>query len=276
MIDGMVVQITRSCNLKCAFCLSSSGIPDPNEITAEQIIEYLEKNPQIHFVTITGGEPLSGYARAKTEAVADYVFRNMNRYMIRINTNGTFAPIAEAAYDQMHKLVYQVSLDGMREDHDAVRGKGVFDKACGFIREAKDLGARAHVMSVITENRSMESIKELIDFCKNDLGVTPKFQILSQVGRGKDLNKPKMSHQEIVDTVNAMGGECRPLIHKCDTILHVGSGGRIAFDNKGNVIPCPYLSNYSIGHISENLSEEEIRQRMTAKIGGLTCYNAQS
>ena len=54
--DGLYIELTRKCNLRCAHCLL--GEPQDVTITPEIIDSFLSQTSSISILTIGGGEPL--------------------------------------------------------------------------------------------------------------------------------------------------------------------------------------------------------------------------
>lgn len=264
MITSCVFEISKACNLSCPYCLSRSGVPNENELSIEEIKAFFDKFPLLSNVKITGGEPFMPCTYEKTIAIARYCVERGIK--VQINTNGTFDIPNFDLNPQLINL--QVSLDGMKEVHDASRGEGVFDKTVEFIRTMKSKGYTVHTMSVVVEP-NWADIETLINFIKYDLEIESKFQIVSPVGRAENLGIDAFKFDTIVNTINQMGGNCRQRIVSCQMTLGNGSS-RIAFDDLGNIIPCTYMGDYKFGHISQ-FNEFRTRLQMKNIMGSKTC-----
>ena len=120
---GLTIDITTKCNLKCKHCRTDSI---SHEFTLDEIKQIAEKckkySPRVIF--ISGGEPL-----VRKDIVEVVKILKQISPLICINTNATL--INEELLNQLIDagLNYiQVSLDGIEEMHDAVRGKGMYKK----------------------------------------------------------------------------------------------------------------------------------------------------
>lgn len=122
-------QLTGRCNLACRFCGQTKGMlaAEERELPVEtwrNVADSLEKSARAAGVTpevmLWGGEPLlyRGFAE-----LAELLSRR--GFRVGMVTNGTlinrFAPVLREFLDVIH-----VSVDGMEEAHDRVRGRGVF------------------------------------------------------------------------------------------------------------------------------------------------------
>ena len=80
---------------------------------------------------------------------------------------------------------YQVSLEGLRERNDAVRGAGHFDRVMDFLAEPRRRGLRTHVMLTLTA----ENLDDVLPLGEQLRGLTTRFTFnrLSQVGNAADM-----------------------------------------------------------------------------------------
>ena len=112
------IDVTDNCNLRCGHCYHFHGKDDfeKEELSIDiwkKRFDDLHKQG-IRFVLLVGGEPA---LRSDVLMLAHEIFP-----FVYVITNGTiFIP------KEFDHLLY-VSLDGMRETNDSIRGAGVFDK----------------------------------------------------------------------------------------------------------------------------------------------------
>jgi len=85
-------------------------------------------------------------------------------------------------------LYFQVSLEGLASHNDAVRGAGHYDQTMRFLREARTLGLRTHVMLTLTH----ANIGDVLPLGEELRRLTCRFTFnrLAQVGRGAELAGP--------------------------------------------------------------------------------------
>ncbi len=124
-------QLTGRCNLACSFCGQSRGmlasrkgdlLPEVWLKAAAELKESARAAGKQPEIMLWGGEPLlyEGFG-ALAEQLSNDGFR------LGIVTNGTL--LAEHASTLARTMdVINISLDGLREAHDRVRGEGVFDR----------------------------------------------------------------------------------------------------------------------------------------------------
>jgi len=125
-------QITDRCNLRCRHCYIGDGLHQ--DLPLGKIFKVLKEFEEIQGLRLllSGGEPLlHPHFWDINEIVREYPFRSI------LLSNGTLITKDIAKRLRVHEV--QVSLDGMREGHESIRGEGTFDKtlqAIGHLQEA--------------------------------------------------------------------------------------------------------------------------------------------
>jgi MoaA/NifB/PqqE/SkfB family radical SAM enzyme len=261
MISNAIVIISNWCNLRCPQCLQDAGVKYENELPVDELIKFLDSFPHMKAIKITGGEPFGSPTYTKTYTLAKHAIDK--GWKVNINTNGTFSiPNFDLPSD---RVSFQISLDGLKEIHDSIRGKDTFDKAVEFIENQKHKGYEIKIMSVIMEQYTAESIERFIKFVCFNFGVRPEFQIVGYVGRNS--LKPDIG-EDVLSALRRLHCQCRPRLTYCPTIHTVGE--RVAIDEFGNIIPCPMLGKYKFGTIYD-YDETKVKQEMHDKILNCTC-----
>lgn len=129
----LMVEITDRCNLSCAHCYlgDTTGIDLPVE-TVEPLLQEFESMGGLRLV-VTGGEPMlhPGFERINSLA-AGRSFRSI------LVTNATL--LDEKAASTLEFQEVQVSLDGMEEGHDFIRGGGSFSERSQGYRFTPECG----------------------------------------------------------------------------------------------------------------------------------------
>lgn len=121
------------CNLACPYCYErdygvDSQIDIINEKNMKKIIDFLKKK-EINSIALYGGEPLLKRNKKILEPLLKYI--SSKKGSVNVTTNGT--EILEYS-DFMHQgciSTLQITMDGMKEEHDKYRvskkGHGSFD-----------------------------------------------------------------------------------------------------------------------------------------------------
>lgn len=157
-------KITHRCNLQCAACpFWRQTVPDIPYERALQVLDRLEALG-VRLLIIEGGEPFLWRDGAKR--LEDLVRESRRRFFfVGVVTNGTL-PIETSAD------VVWVSVDGLRETHDRLRG-GSFDRAMAHIR---DSGHSKILANVTFNSANWRETPELIRFLSRRVkGITIQF-----------------------------------------------------------------------------------------------------
>jgi MoaA/NifB/PqqE/SkfB family radical SAM enzyme len=265
MYNSFTVILSNHCNLRCPYCLQDATLVKGREISAQELIHFFNSDKvDLQDLKLTGGEPLSPQVYSKTKALVEYALSKGIK--TQVNTNGTYDLVDDF---ESGLLTFQVSVDGLREDHDNFRGKGVFDKALKFIETQQSKGHRIKVMRVIQEDYSLEEINKFIDFFINNFNLHPFFQPVAKSGRGKDYREKDISFDgELEGLLSNKKCKSRGVKTECGTPK--GIYDKCGIDQFGNIIPCPLLQQYKFGTIY-NFNEKRIRNEMALRTSKCTC-----
>ena len=156
-------HIIHRCNLHCTHCYQEDNIGELPFSTLEQLYrQYLEFCWAMHYkghINLTGGEPL----------LSEHLFSLLDLFeksdtTFGILTNGTCITPENAAKLAEYKCLrfVQVSIDGTKDTHDSIRGKGSFDRTCEGLKYLQREGIQT--MAAFTCHR--RNYKELSDVIK--------------------------------------------------------------------------------------------------------------
>ena len=133
-LQAASLRVTMACNLRCKQCYAIAGKKLEDELSLSEIKNLIDQLKELGTIRIffTGGEP---FARPDILEILKYA--DQNGFAIYISTNGTLiVPKTTRELKRLrHLRTFQVSLDGLEELHDSIRGvKGTFKKAIQTIR----------------------------------------------------------------------------------------------------------------------------------------------
>ena len=156
------LQITDRCNLRCKHCYI--GDASSHELSADQFENILTEFGEMQGlrVLITGGEPL---LHSDFQAINDM----LPRFMVRkvLFSNGLL--ITGVLLDNLHVDEIQISIDGLEQAHDSLRGKGSFRRAMDAITLCRGKGVEVSV-STMVHKKNLDDIARM-DRLFRDLGV---------------------------------------------------------------------------------------------------------
>jgi radical SAM protein with 4Fe4S-binding SPASM domain len=147
-------HITDRCNLRCAHCYQESYTGEELEFRdllhiLDQFRELLDRwqcggGQRVRgHVTVTGGEP---FVRSDFPDLLEVLAARRDRCTFAILTNGSFIDASLAR--QLQRLApafVQVSIEGVPESHDRVRGSGSFARTVAAIQTLVRHGIRTFV-----------------------------------------------------------------------------------------------------------------------------------
>lgn len=199
----VVWNCTRRCNLRCVHCYSESrDVRHPGEMTTDEGFALLEDLAEFGCpaVLLSGGEPLMRGDLLELIARA-------GRLGLRVvlSTNGTL--IQQDLADRLRRAgigYVGVSLDGMREANDSLRGvKGAFDLALGGIRNCIRAGLKVGLRFTISQ-RNVGGIDAIFDLVRDENISRVCFYHLVYAGRGASLAAADLDHRatrRVVDLI---------------------------------------------------------------------------
>ena len=177
-------HVTQACDLHCKHCYDRSTI---SPLTLDQGITILDQfrefvlEQRVHGqVTFTGGNPLL-YAHFE-ELYKEAAKRN---FTIAILGNPTTRTVIESLQQIQPLSFYQVSLEGLQEHNDSIRGEGHFQRIMEFLEILKDLSIYSMVMLTLTRE-NMGQVLELAEILRGKVDLFT-FNRLSQTGEGAAL-----------------------------------------------------------------------------------------
>lgn len=136
------LQVTSRCNLRCRHCYL--GDERPLDLPLDSVRTVLKEFEDMQGlrVLITGGEPLlhSRFPEIN-DLLQDFFLRKV------LFTNGTLLKKEVLRTLKVHEI--QVSIDGMQEAHDSIRGDGTWAVSIGAIRSAIDSGFDVSVSTMV-------------------------------------------------------------------------------------------------------------------------------
>lgn len=181
-------HITQVCDLHCKHCYDRSI---RQEVSFEQAIKVLDdfwnfcKSMNVDGqVTFSGGNPL-----LHPRFFDIYYEAHERGFQLAIAGN----PVSEEKIQRLLEIAkpvfYQVSLEGLKEENDFIRGKGNFDNVINFLSILKKYNIYSMVMLTLTE-RNIDHVIPLANFLKDKVDLFT-FNRLAPVGEGATLRLPE-------------------------------------------------------------------------------------
>jgi selenobiotic family peptide radical SAM maturase len=180
-------HLTNACELSCLHCYDRSNRQTVCLADAERVLDDLLafcRGRRVRGqVCLTGGNPF--LHPSFTEIYAAAAARG---FPVSILGN----PVPESRLREIATIFppvyYQVSLEGLPETNDRIRGEGHFDRVVRFLSLLRAAGIPSHVM--LTLHR--ENLDEVLPLSERLRGAVDRFSFtrLSQAGEGEELPLP--------------------------------------------------------------------------------------
>ena len=162
----LALHVTSNCLLHCEHCYfrNYTNTNTSKEISLEAIQNICADFMSTEFplnkysIILSGGEPL---LYSKFEQLCDLVREFQDH--VRLSTNGILIPKYIDIFEQNDGIM--VSIDGDRETHDRIRGKGSYDKAIKALECLQEHGIN-HSIGVALCKLNFHCIDHLIELCK--------------------------------------------------------------------------------------------------------------
>ncbi len=274
----MLISPTMRCNYRCAGCYAGNyGSEDdmPPALFDRVLCEAKELTTK--FFIILGGEPLV------YRPLLD-IFEKHRDAPFQVYTNGSLIDETMARrLAELGNVAPQVSIDGFREETDARRGRGTFDRALKAMDHLREAGCIFAFSSVVTkDNVDAVTSEEFIDLMIEKGCLYGWYFLYMPVGRDPDLNNmPTPEQRNQLRLAGKRFRETKPILLADfwnDAPLTGGciSGGRTYchINHKGDVEPCIFVH-----FATDNIKEVSLAQALNSPFfKGLRkmepfCYN---
>jgi len=252
-ITVLQINLGRRCNLACAHCHVEAGpkrTEELSELVNQQLIELIQRFPQIQTVDLTGGAPEMNYGfkplveAARATGKEAIVRSNLTIYFVE-----GFKDIPE--YCAQHHLRIVASLPCYLEDNvDGMRGSGVFNTSIRALQWLNQLGYGqdpslaldlvynpqlpiTEKFALPPEQRKLEQaykcyLQEKFDVVFNNLFTITNLPI----GRTKQYLQQRDLHQPYLHFLEAN--------YNANTVEHVMCRNQLSVDYLGNIYDCDF------------------------------------
>jgi MoaA/NifB/PqqE/SkfB family radical SAM enzyme len=152
ILRHIYINVLEKCNLRCKMCYTRKTSPI---LSKDEILRFVKKYQKAHIletVTFCGGEVFS---LSYFPTLVNHLTKE--GLIVQIITNGTIDKLDQISSPNAVNLI--VSLDGLKDYHDANRGAGNFEKSISFLQKAQTLGFHFELFSIVTR-QNFEHIDE--------------------------------------------------------------------------------------------------------------------
>jgi len=197
-LNQVFLCITNGCNLACHHCLYKPWLRKNDDMDPEVAIALLDKFHEMgaYKLSLLGGEPTIYGQSGGRLALPDIIkaASNIGYEYTRVVTNGQFDKtlLSNKDFKSIDELSF--SFDGITESsHDAMRGKGVFNRALNNVNTAIDAGIRVdftmcvHAGSFDTQHTAAENVENMIFWAAEKGACRVNFHPVLEMGIARDI-----------------------------------------------------------------------------------------
>ena len=185
-LQSLIIFVTNRCNCRCGHCFYWKELNKPTqEMSLEEFNKLFSSLHKLSNVSLTGGEP---FLRNDLLDIIKIAHKKTEQLVIPTNgilTNRILSVISKSPIS----IDVKVSLDGLKDTHDSIRGIDCFNKVVKTIKQVKPIAKSVSVNTVVT-NRNYQELKRLNEFVKT-LGVKHNFIMVRGDPKNPNMNVPE-------------------------------------------------------------------------------------
>ena len=176
MPEQMVYMVTDRCNSRCVHCNIWKNEPVKDPLTPEELEQVLSDDlfKNIKYVLCTGGEPA---VRKDFKDIIFSINKALPRATIQLSTNGLLPDkviqVVKTGIEHGISFDVGVSLDGIGEPHDKIRGiSGNFKKTDRLLRELAELKKnnknKLHIAAgIVVSDLTIDTLPKVREYAHN-------------------------------------------------------------------------------------------------------------
>lgn len=292
---NLILFVTSRCNARCGHCFYWENINKPETaMTLDKIEKVADSLEPMFCLILTGGETF-----VREDLVEICKIFSPKTELIHIATNGYYTDrIIEFSkkIKEFHpNLTIQVSIDGLEDKHNEIRGIKLYKQAIETIKQLHANGIDVSVITVVSD----KNFDQLEDIAKTitPIGVKLSFELLRR-GSKDDYKLPPLDevYKKIVyiydnyanvnmsATMAYLGLEIETLKQKRQIIPCLAGQAVGVIYPTGDVAMCELTA--TVGNLEEydfdfrklwyNVKSKQRRKEIEGKIPGKECYCSHS
>jgi selenobiotic family peptide radical SAM maturase len=210
-------HLTQECDLHCRHCYDRSSrraFPFERAITLlDELRDFCRSRFMRGQVSLSGGNPL-----LYPQFLDLYRAAAERDFMIAILGNASDRATIEQIVEIRLPVYYQVSLEGLEQHNDEIRGAGNYQRTVNFLRMLTEMGVPNMVMLTLTRH----NMDQVIPLAEELEGITGglTFNRLALFGEGAGLELPTpVKYREFLE-VYAAALDSHPVLSLKDSLLN--------------------------------------------------------
>ena len=257
------MNLTKKCNLRCIQCFSDSGNLKDKELTTKDMYNLFDSMVEngTFFICLGGGEPFT-----RTDLFDILEYGKEKQLAVSIVTNGLL--LTKEIIERLNKLDVDylwVSFEGMKDNHEKLRGKSTFDKTIAALKLLKEYYKGRTALRMSINKYNIDEVDDLLKIAeKYDIDLVRYTPLLS-FGRavGKDLTINQDEYIRFLDNMKKIKSNKVEIVYPNmpNNKFWIGTNGfgchcgkeAVWIDEIGNYSPCIFWGNdFNIGNIKNN------------------------
>jgi len=256
-INQMLIELTRDCNLMCAYCPTSGKYAETGArrsemtpATCRKAVDFLctGNNAEKSVISLYGGEPLSRFGLVRE--TVEYVKQKYggNKFSFSMTTNGTLLTKETMKFLIENDFLLSLSLDGPQPVNDRYReyrnpgsGKSTFQTIKKNLELLKSLNGDYYSRNVLISSvltPPFDRIDDIFDFFSNDKELceiyakgkirtsivdTEETTFLEDFGLEESMKELNRLHDKMVERLKGflLDGRMHPLSFEKSTVYPV-------------------------------------------------------
>ena len=244
-------EITRQCNLHCAYCRVDAGLIQKDELNTKQVLAVIDelKNNNFGHLKFTGGEPL---IRKDFWEIVKYA--HQKGFKVSLISNGLLIDERVLVFLKKYIFIVGISLDSTDEEINQKLGRHNFELVMKNIQKLVKAGLHVKILSTITKINKKQ-IPELIKTAKK-LGVEElKINDLVLNGRAKARKKDFGLEKPLLEDMEKIMGKKAKVtkLFRCEC-----NQDNLYIDFQGDLYPCVETYYNSKNFCLGNVAKEEV------------------
>ncbi len=210
-------HLTQECDLHCRHCYDRSrrmAFPYERALTLlDELHAFCRRRFVRGQVSLSGGNPL-----LYPDFIDLYRAAAERGFMIAILGNATDPGTIEQLIDIRMPVYYQVSLEGLEQQNDEIRGAGNYRRTVDFLRMLTEMGVPNMVMLTLTRH----NMEQVLPLARELEGVTGglTFNRLALFGEGASLELPSPEEYMAFLESYAASLDSHPVLKLKDSLLN--------------------------------------------------------
>jgi len=283
------MNLTKRCNLRCKQCFSDSGEIRSKELTTEEMFRLFDDMNRYgtFFICLGGGEPLT-----RPDLLEILEYGKKKQLAVSVVSNGLL--LTRDLIEKLNKVeldTFWVSLDGLEENHEMLRGKTTFKKALDSLKLLNNYYEGKTAIRISLNKYNVGEYKELIKIAEEYNIDLIRFTPILSFGRAKneDLAIDQNQYIDFLKNIRKVKSKVEIVYPNKPTPqkIWIGTNGfgchcgkeAIWIDEIGNYSPCIFWGDkYILGNIKEKSYMDLWNDSLISAniIGNKICQNCKN